>query len=275
MNIRTKSLLFWLLSLILMLSISVYQRLTGPTKPMRGSATFGTTEISYRLIRSWGDDTPATIKILAPDRGISGEYYYKRFKSYDQWDTLSMLREGDMLVAQLPQLPPAGKMMYHIVLMNQEKEVLLNEKPAVLRYKGHVPALILIPHIIFMFLAMLLSMRTGFEALFIRRNTYQLSMLTLIFLFAGGLIFGPLVQKYAFDAYWTGWPFGHDLTDNKTIVVFIFWLITFVVLRKNRNNLFWPVFAATMLLAAYLIPHSVLGSEIDYTAAEHQTEIRE
>jgi hypothetical protein len=98
-----------------------------------------------------------------------------------------MLREGDMLVAQLPQLPPAGKMMYHVVLMNQEKEVLLNEKPAVLALQGHVPALILIPHIIFMFLAMLLSMRTGFEALFIRRNTYSLSMLTHVFLFAAAL----------------------------------------------------------------------------------------
>ena len=34
----------------------------------------------------------------------------------------------------------------------------------------------------------------------------------------GGMILGPIVQKYAFGAYWTGIPFGHDLTDAKNLV---------------------------------------------------------
>jgi len=275
MNIRRKSILYWILSLLLMLSFSIYQRLTGPTKPMYGSVSFQNNEISYKLIRTWGGDSPARIEIKNSNSELAGYYYYKRFKSYDEWDTLSMLRDGDLLIAELPQLPPAGKMMYHIVLLDEFKEVLLNKEPAVLRYKGHVPLLILIPHIIFMFLAMLLSMRTGFEALFIRKNTYVFTILTLAFLFVGGLILGPIVQKYAFGAYWTGWPLGHDLTDNKTVFAFVFWLIAFFVLRKNRQKRFWPVFAAAMLLAVYLVPHSVLGSEIDYTAENQIIETQE
>jgi hypothetical protein len=272
MNIRRKSVLFWVLSLLLMLTISAYQRLTGPTKPLRGSVNFQNTEIPYKLIRTWGDDSPAQIEIDVKNTEVQGFYVFRRFKSHDEWDTLSMIREGEMLMAKLPQLPPAGKMMYHIILWDDQKEVMINEEPAVLRYKGHVPSIILIPHIFFMFFAMLLSMRTGFEALFIRKNTYSLSLLTLAFLLAGGLILGPVVQKYAFDAYWTGWPFGHDLTDNKTIVAFIFWLIAFFVLRKNRKNRFWPAFAAAILLAVYMIPHSVLGSEIDFTAENTKIE---
>jgi hypothetical protein len=84
----------------------------------------------------------------------------------------------------------------------------------------------------------------------------------------GGLIMGPIMQKFAFGAYWTGWPFGQDLTDNKTLVAFIFWLIAFFVLRKNRQNRFWPVLAAIITLSVFVIPHSVLGSEFDYSAGE-------
>ena len=120
-----------------MLSFSIYQRLTGPTKPMYGSVSFQNNEISYKLIRTWGGDSPARIEIKNSNSELAGYYYYKRFKSYDEWDTLSMLRDGDLLIAELPQLPPAGKMMYHIVLLDEFKEVLLNKEPAVLRYKGH------------------------------------------------------------------------------------------------------------------------------------------
>jgi len=36
---------------------------------------------------------------------------------------------------------------------------------------------------------------------------------------------GPLVQLNAFGDLWTGWPFGGDWTDNKTLFAFIFWVI--------------------------------------------------
>jgi len=47
------------------------------------------------------------------------------------------------------------------------------------------------------------------------------------------------------------------------------------VLRKNRENRLWPAIATVVMLAVYLIPHSVLGSELDYTELEDkpQTEI--
>jgi hypothetical protein len=273
MNPRLRSIIFWALSFILMLSLSVYQRMTGPTKPLRGKTVMGTSEISFKLIRTWGEDSGAELKINVPDENVAGICVYKRYKSHDEWDTIQMYRDGDNLLAILPQLEPAGKMMYHITLLDEEKEVTLNAQSAVLRYKGSVPDLVLIPHILFMFLAMMFSIRTGFEALLIRKRTFSLAIWTTFFLIAGGLILGPIVQKYAFGAYWTGWPLGTDLTDNKTAVAFIFWLIAVLVLRKNRQNRVWPIVAAIVLLAIYIIPHSLMGSEIDYM--EEETHITE
>ncbi|MBI4877207.1 MAG: hypothetical protein HY822_21445, partial [Acidobacteria bacterium] len=88
---------------------------------------------------------------------------------------------------------------------------------------------------------------------------------TVGFLLVGGMILGPVVQKYAFDAFWTGWPFGHDLTDNKTAVAFVAWVGAWVASARSRNPRRWMVFAALVTLAVFLIPHSVLGSELDYS----------
>jgi hypothetical protein len=88
------------------------------------------------------------------------------------------------------------------------------------------------------------------------------------FIFLGGLVFGPFVQKHAFGDYWTGWPFGTDLTDNKTAFAFIFWLIALYRLYRNRGERLWVIIASLVLLAVYMIPHSMLGSEIDHTLVE-------
>ena len=49
--------------------------------------------------------------------------------------------------------------------------------------------------------------------------------MTIIFLLLGGFLFGPIVQKFAFGQFWTGWPFGEDLTDNKVLFALIAFLV--------------------------------------------------
>jgi hypothetical protein len=91
------------------------------------------------------------------------------------------------------------------------------------------------------------------------------SLIAFIFLILGGFWFGPVMQKYAFGAYWTGWPFGHDLTDNKMLAAIIAWGFALWRLRKNPNATKAVLVAVGVLIVVFLIPHSVLGSEIDYT----------
>jgi di/tricarboxylate transporter len=144
-------------------------------------------------------------------------------------------------------------------------EIKLTENPIVLRYKGKVPVYWLIPHIFCMFFGFWFAVRTGMEAVAKRNNLYKLTLWTTILLFFGGIILGPVIQKYAFGAFWTGWPFGHDLTDNKTLVAFIMWVVALWKMRKNKADRKWAIIAALVTLAVFIVPHSVLGSEIDYT----------
>ena len=122
----------------------------------------------------------------------------------------------------------AGKVQYQVFINDTIRNLkqAITPEPILIRYKGVVPDFVLIIHVIFMFGAMLLAARTAFSAFAKADDTYKLTLWTVAFLFIGGLILGPIVQKYAFDAYWTGWPFGTDLTDNKTIVALLVWVFS-------------------------------------------------
>lgn len=263
---RFISFLWWIFAIVFTIAIASYQRITGPTYPKDSTVNLSNSELRFKLIRSHGDGD-AEIKLYIPNKEIKGKIYFKRFKSFDKWTAADMVRNGDNLSFSLPHQPPAGKIEYLVRLDNGLQQVNLTREPVIIRFTGKVPLFILIPHIIIIFLAMLFSTRTGIEALIRGSKTYKYTIWTIVLLFFGGLVLGPIVQYYAFGAFWTGWPFGGDLTDNKTLLAFIFWIIAFFVLRKHPENRFWPIIASIVMLLVYLIPHSVLGSEIDHTKA--------
>jgi hypothetical protein len=93
----------------------------------------------------------------------------------------------------------------------------------------------------------------------------KLANWTALFVFVGGFILGPLVQKFAFGVFWSGVPLGFDLTDNKTFIAMAGWLVALFLMRKGRPARAGVVAAAVLLLVVYSIPHSVLGSELDYS----------
>jgi hypothetical protein len=278
MSSTTKSILWWVFAVFFTIAAAEYQKMTGPTYPVKGHATLNGKEIKYKLIRTAENDKDAEISVVVPDQSVTGFIEYKRYKSHDSLTSVPMTRSGEKLVFMMPKQPAAGKMSYDIVLNSGTESVKLTnneEKPVVMRFKGPVPLYILIPHVLCMFLGLLFSTRTAIESLINGARTYKLALFALFFLIPGGLILGPFVQKYAFGHFWTGWPiadgvhfnitkFG-DLTDNKTFVMFLAWLIAAYKLRKDPGNKVWPVAAAIIVLIVYLIPHSVLGSEIDYT----------
>ena len=270
MSNSLKSILWWIFAFIFTIGIAIYQRMTGPTYPERGTVTLNDNVIKYKLIRTADNDKDAEIAVEVANKSVTGEISYKRFKSHDSLTSIPLVRSGDKLVFMMPKQPAAGKMEYSISLSGNNEKVILTEKPVVMRFKGPVPTFVLAPHILLMFLAMLFSTRAGIEALRNGNRTYLYSLLTLVFLVPGGLILGPFVQNFAFGDYWTGWPmkgifhFG-DMTDNKTLIAGLGWIVAVIMLRRNHNARGWAIAAAIILLAVYMVPHSVLGSEIDYT----------
>ncbi len=266
-----KSIVLWIIAFLITVLFIAYQRITGPTYPISSKITINNNEIKYKLYRSHGGNSDHEIQINVPDKSISGTVFWKRYKTKDEFKRVDLLREGDFLIADLPNQPPAGKLEYRVYLKhNSEIYYLNNANSVVIRFKGDVPTWVLIPHIFTIFMAMFLSTRTGLQIFNKNKNLKKYVWSTILFLFVGGFIMGPLTQWYAFGAFWTGFPFGHDLTDNKTLIAMLGWLIALVMIRKSAKPERWTVFAAILLIAAYLIPHSVLGSELDYNKLDKE-----
>ncbi len=262
----------WILAIIITLSAAVYQRLTGPTYPMRGTAEIGSTEIPFRLLRSHGGEGDLPVTLTVPDSSFHAELYYRRYKTDKEWHLVKMEYANGTLNAVMPHQPPAGKLEYFIKLKHAQSETAIPKGTTVVaRFKGGVPAGVLIPHILFMFIAMLMSSVTALEALVSGEKIRIYTIITFASLFIGGMILGPVVQKYAFGAYWTGVPFGYDLTDNKTLFAIVGWGLAFWRVWKPNQAVkyrWWVVAAALILLAVYSIPHSAMGSELDYSKME-------
>ena len=265
------STLLWVIATVITLGSAVWQRKTGPTYPARGEVSLGGSTVKMKLLRSHGGEGGIPISLSVPDPSIAGECAWRRFPTSDPWEFMPLKREGENLVGELPHQPPAGKLEYQVHLRKGSEAAVFPPRPAVARFKGSVPTGFLIPHILAMFMGMLVSNRAGLEAA-MGGNARRLTFWTLHLIVAGGLVLGPIVQKYAFGAFWTGIPFGWDLTDNKTLIAAVAWAAAWAVAlafsKHARGGHFvrWAVIGASLVtLAIFIIPHSVWGSQIDWS----------
>lgn len=264
----------WVAAFLLMVAAAVHQRRTGPTHPFRGVVALDGETIAFRLPRSAVSGHDAVLSLPAP-AGAEGTLRWRRLRSDDDWHETDLAREGERLIGALPTQPPAGKVEYQLRLRAPGGEAAIPPagEPIVLRFRGEVPAGLLLPHVLVMFISMLIAVRAGLGALFAPPGTARLARWALGGITLGGMILGPLVQQRAFGALWTGWPLGGDLTDNKTLVMWLAWIVTALAVRPGAGERRpWArlllVAATVVTLAVYLIPHSLRGSELDYRALE-------
>lgn len=263
----------WILSFLVTVLVAYYQRLTGPTYPVKDEMAFERGTFVYYLPRSCviGKKCAAELKLRSPKSkadfsGIKIVFSHRRHKSFDKWSSEEFRPRSGFLECDLPPQPSGGKLEYRLAVFD-EKAGFLFETPLIIsRFRNDVPARVLIPHIFFIFLFLFFTSRIFF-GFFERGYVFKHAVfLNLAFLVLGGFVFGPISQQYAFGEYWTGFPFGMDLTDNKTFIMLVFWIIAaWSVFRENKSRKFWLFFAFLITFVVYFIPHSFWGTEIDYT----------
>jgi hypothetical protein len=261
-----RSVVFWVLAVLITVSSAIYQRLTGPTYPVSSSVSVGEAQVNYRLLRSHIIDEDAPVRLTTNDPSVQAVTVWKRYPTDDPFTIDTMVFTEGVLASTLPRQPKAGKIKYYIEATHGTETVRIPPSgPITIRFKGDVPAWVLIPHVMAMFTAMLLATRTGFEAFMAQPRYHTFITWTLFILAIGGFILGPTMQWFAFDHWWTGWPFDDDMTDNKTLVAFLGWVAAAIAVRRSKRPGPWVIGAALLMLVVYMIPHSAFGSELDYS----------
>lgn len=254
----------WVVAIVVTLGSAVFQRMTGPTYPARGTVVLGGEEVRLRLPRTHPGPGDQPVRLTVPDASVTGEVAWRRYPTNDPWTTVPLSRTGDTLEAALPHQPVAAKLEYQVRLHRGTESVVFPERPAITRFRNDVPPSVLIPHVAAMFLAMLFSTMAGLSAFSrhpqARRDVYWCAAL----LGVGGFILGPLMQEIAFGDWWTGIPFGWDLTDNKTLFAAIAWAYALWAMRGGRTARGPIIAAAVVTLVIFAIPHSTWGSELKW-----------
>jgi hypothetical protein len=266
----------WIAAGVLMFAAARYQERTGPTYELRGGFELAGAFYSYELIRSGDSRQDALVVIPSMGSGVSATLNFRRYPTDDDFTSVTFERESGEMVASLPRQPAAGKLEYFVAIDAPGGAIRIPEsadETIIIRFKDPVPIYVLVPHIIMMFFALLIGMRAALSAMFSPGNMKKLAWVTLALMTVGGLILGPIVQKYAFGAFWTGIPLGWDLTDNKTLIMWVVWagvcgLFLWKRMQNARAERIAVILAAVVMVVVYLIPHSLKGSELDYDALD-------
>jgi hypothetical protein len=201
------------------------------------------------------------VRVVVPDITVAGDMQWRRFPSSEQDRVVPLVRSGDALEGVLPRQPPGGKLAYQLRLLRPPEAVVIPPLPAVTRFKDPVSTYVLVPHVLAMFLGMLWSTRAGLAAL-TGGETRRLTWTALALLVGGGFVLGPWMQHQAFGEWWTGVPYGYDLTDNKTLIAIAAWAIAAWQVRTGARARIAVAVAALVTLVVFAIPHSVWGTEI-------------
>lgn len=275
MKLMLKKTLFWILAVIITLGASVYQRMTGPTHPKILKTEIDGVGYSFKFPRSGGEtDCPVVLENVPSD--MEASLFWKKYPSEEDYTESGMVRNGRNLTALLPMQPPAGKLEYYLVItqnmegadtVSRTTRIYFKDDPLVIRFKGEVPAWLLIPHILFMFVSMLFAAYAFLCAAANMQQYKRYIVWAFWILLIGGFILGPLVQRYAFGVYWSGFPLGGDLTDNKTLFAMLA-LLCAVITRKFSWNRAVSIAAVLVMFVVFSIPHSLRGSQLDHTTGE-------
>ena len=249
--------------------------MTGPSYPLRGSFSApGGEDRSFSLPRTHGGPGGLKVGLELPESIPGGTLEWRRYPTNDPWQSLTLSGDGHgTWSADIPHQPPAGKVEYRLSLAVGDHAITVPEgEPVVARFRADVPAWVLIPHILAMFGSMLVATRSLLEIFRSSISKPRALVLTAMgLLVVGGLFLGPVVQKFAFGAYWTGWPNGADLTDNKTLIAVIAWLPATILALRRKKLRVAVVIGWIVMMGVFLIPHSLRGSEMDWSEGEIKT----
>ena len=272
MSSRKTSAALWIAAFAVTALLAAFQRMTGPSYPIRGTEALPNGEtVSYSLPRSNEGRDELRIGIRAPSNATRANLEWRRYPTDEPFQRQTMTANADgEFETRIPPQPAAGKVEYRILLEFADGVISIPESEAVVaRYRAGVPAHVLIPHILAMFLSMLVSSRALLEVL--RPGAPRARGLVLIamaLLVIGGLMLGPIVQRFAFGEYWTGWPYGHDLTDNKTLIAFLAWLPATILAWRRANTRLAVTLGWVVMMGIFLIPHSARGSQLDWSTID-------
>jgi len=187
---------------------------------------------------------------------------------------------GTAFEARLPDFGKGARCKYSITVKRLSGvSIRLPKNPEkffLIKFKGDASKVVLASHVAFMFGSFFFMILSFFGAMRIlkglgdKQGTVKAARWVLILSFIGGWPLGFILNHQTFGVIWEGYPFGYDITDNKTQVMFIVWLVSLLLVggsftgrgeekdRLGARAFAWAIITSFILsLALFITPHGI------------------
>ncbi len=255
-------------------------RLMSVTNPRDVRVTEGDVTLSHRTVTEVFGPTQIRLEVRIDVPAGCRLYAQYLPPGSDSVQRRGFIREGgNRMGVYLPPYRQGDKVRYAIQLVRHDGTQVRMPRGGgwyVVRYKAHADTWVLVAHVAAMFagfFCMVLAFFAAVRALRSgagKRGAMAATRWVLLFTFLGGGPLGFILNRQTFGPAWEGYPFGVDITDNKTMIMFLFWLVSallawgsFVGRGEERDRLGAKGFARAVVasfivsLALFLIPHSI------------------
>jgi len=213
-----------------------------------------------------------------PGGQISAFIFYRTDQRPFQVSDMSALGEGKFFGA----IPPHGRgevVQYYIEARTASD--IVTRVPAkergegfLIKVKGKPNTYLLVTHVVIIFIALFFFLFAGYlsvRALQHRRSLLyipRVAFLGTAIFFVASIPLGMVVAYQTYGVPWTGFPVGDDLTDNKSLVILIYWIVCAVLYRgslwrKDPSHDFLPMITlpyvhlagAVLTAVLFALPH--------------------
>lgn len=203
-------------------------------------------------------------------------HYYRE----SEFHTIDMKRLPDTgwFGVYVPSYPLGNRTYYYIDASDKSgNRVVLPESAAgnftteydyyKVRWEGKASFILLLLHIVLMVAALFLLIHALYYAMCYIMNgekaehTIKAVNAGIIAFFITGFPIGCVIEKQVLGNYWEGFPFGTDITDSKTLLILVLFVVFMILQKKGKISMkgyAWSVIINTILtIILFLLPHSL------------------
>ena len=270
-----------LVGIVITLLVFVFARRSSRNKPIEFEMEYAGARVTHSSVfEQVGPGEPRIDLAIQPADIVVPVLLY-RVSGAGRLETLAMGQEpaSGVWTVRLPQMPRGHRIEYGFRLTRDDGS--LGERPVTtrfftLKYKGEVSHTVLLLHILCMFAAFFFIVESMIGALAIvsrgesKEYTVAMTRWVVAFTFIGGWPLGFTLNYQRFGVLWEGFPFGYDITDNKTQIMFLVWIAVMLLSWRSffgrrtgddpvgKRFYAWAVMVgAVVSFLLLLVPHSL------------------
>jgi len=218
------------------------------------------------------------VKVITPYGVDSALMYYGGSEGF-QPKSLESVEDNSEWYAATLKMPEKGiEIFYYFVIKDLAGNVVTLPAKAVpqftsapdyfkIRSEGRVSRVGLYFHVLLMLIAIILFIHVLYDALYIlnggsrAQRIYRTTLYAQICFFITGFPLGWMIEKQVLGNYWEGIPFGWDITDSKTLFIFLYWMIPLILFWSKkigeRGFAKWAIGGVLFTVVMFMIPHSI------------------